>query len=47
MRAVYVMATQLTLNNGLLRKLSVKLAQRVGLVHLKPAVAPWRYQRGK
>lgn len=33
-------------HSGLVRKLSVKLAQRVGLVYLRPAVAAWRYQRG-
>jgi tubulin-specific chaperone D len=29
------------------RKLYVKLVQRMGLLFLKPRVAPWRYQRGK
>ncbi|KAJ3152343.1 hypothetical protein HDU86_005872 [Geranomyces michiganensis] len=33
-------------NNALLRKLLVKLAQRAGLVHLKPRAAQWRYDRG-
>nr|XP_019591063.1 PREDICTED: tubulin-specific chaperone D [Rhinolophus sinicus] len=30
----------------LLRKLGVKLAQRLGLTFLKPRLAQWRYQRG-
>ncbi|EXX50239.1 Cin1p [Rhizophagus irregularis DAOM 197198w] len=33
-------------NNTLVRKMSVKLAQRFGLCYLKPKVASWRYQRG-
>ncbi|XP_062976473.1 tubulin-specific chaperone D [Elgaria multicarinata webbii] len=33
-------------NNTLLRKLGVKLVQRLGLTFLKPKVAKWRYQRG-
>ncbi|KAI9310691.1 armadillo-type protein [Dichotomocladium elegans] len=33
-------------NNSLIRKLRVKLTQRVGLCFLKPKIAPWRYQRG-
>ncbi|XP_006886364.1 PREDICTED: tubulin-specific chaperone D [Elephantulus edwardii] len=33
-------------NQTLLRKLGVKLAQRLGLTFLKPRVAKWRYQRG-
>ena len=32
--------------NTQLRKLKAKLAERVGLVLLKPRVAAWRYQRG-
>jgi hypothetical protein len=32
--------------DSLLRKLAVKLVQRVGLVFLKPRVAAWRYRRG-
>lgn len=30
----------------LLRKLAVKLIQRIGLVYLRPRVAAWRYQKG-
>lgn len=37
---------QATAQSGLLRKLTVKLAQRIGLIYLKPTVAKWRYQRG-
>ncbi|XP_047565285.1 tubulin-specific chaperone D isoform X2 [Lutra lutra] len=33
-------------NQTLLRKLGVKLVQRLGLTFLKPRVATWRYQRG-
>ncbi|KAM6164683.1 tubulin-specific chaperone D [Rhynchocyon petersi] len=33
-------------NKTILRKLGVKLAQRLGLTFLKPRVAKWRYQRG-
>ncbi|KAM9296416.1 tubulin-specific chaperone D [Gastrophryne carolinensis] len=33
-------------NNNLLRKLGVKLVQRLGLTFLKTKVAKWRYQRG-
>ncbi|XP_042304355.1 tubulin-specific chaperone D isoform X2 [Sceloporus undulatus] len=33
-------------NQTLLRKLGVKLVQRLGLTFLKPKVAKWRYQRG-
>ncbi|XP_073742220.1 tubulin-specific chaperone D isoform X1 [Callorhinus ursinus] len=33
-------------NQTLLRKLGVKLVQRLGLTFLKPRVAKWRYQRG-
>ncbi|RKO90123.1 tubulin folding cofactor D C terminal-domain-containing protein [Blyttiomyces helicus] len=32
--------------NALVRKLVVKLAQRIGLCHMKPRIAAWRYQRG-
>lgn len=33
-------------SHTLLRKLGVKLVQRLGLTFLKPKVATWRYQRG-
>ncbi|XP_012658670.1 tubulin-specific chaperone D isoform X1 [Otolemur garnettii] len=33
-------------NQTLLRKLGVKLVQRLGLTFLRPKVAAWRYQRG-
>jgi hypothetical protein len=33
-------------SNSLIRKLLIKLSQRVGLSYLKPKVAKWRYQRG-
>ncbi|KAJ3414764.1 hypothetical protein HDV05_006103 [Chytridiales sp. JEL 0842] len=33
-------------SNGLIRKLVIKLAQRIGLSSLKPKLAKWRYQRG-
>ncbi|XP_066237763.1 tubulin-specific chaperone D isoform X2 [Saccopteryx leptura] len=33
-------------NQTLLRKLGVKLVQRLGLTFLKPRMAKWRYQRG-
>ncbi|XP_078011895.1 tubulin-specific chaperone D isoform X3 [Phascolarctos cinereus] len=33
-------------NHTLLRKLGVKLVQRLGLTFLKPKLAKWRYQRG-
>jgi hypothetical protein len=32
--------------NSLLRKLMVKLVQRVGLVYMRPRIASWRYKRG-
>ncbi|XP_062871978.1 tubulin-specific chaperone D [Trichomycterus rosablanca] len=33
-------------NQAMLRKLSVKVVQRLGLTFVKPRVAKWRYQRG-
>ncbi|XP_061405504.1 tubulin-specific chaperone D [Lethenteron reissneri] len=33
-------------SNTNLRKLSIKLVQRIGLTFLKPKLAAWRYQRG-
>lgn len=33
-------------NQAMLRKLCVKLTQRLGLTFLKPRLASWRYQRG-
>jgi hypothetical protein len=33
-------------NNSLIRKLRMKLTQRIGLCYLKPKLATWRYQRG-
>ncbi|KAI8059095.1 tubulin folding cofactor D C terminal-domain-containing protein [Gongronella butleri] len=33
-------------SNAVIRKLRVKLTQRVGLAYLKPKIASWRYQRG-
>ncbi|EDO35005.1 predicted protein, partial [Nematostella vectensis] len=34
------------INNTVLRKLNVKLVQRLGLTFMKPRLASWRYQRG-
>ena len=36
----------LTVTNSVLRKLTVKLVQRLGMTFLKPREAPWRYKRG-
>lgn len=35
------------LNQVLVRKLTIKLIQRIGMTFLPPRVAMWRYQRGK
>ncbi|XP_020626615.1 tubulin-specific chaperone D-like isoform X1 [Orbicella faveolata] len=35
-----------SINNTLLRKLNIKLIQRLGLTFLRPRIASWRYQRG-
>jgi len=32
--------------NSLLKKLLIKLTQRIGLCFLKPKIAKWRYKRG-
>nr|KAJ3417659.1 hypothetical protein HK105_000960 [Polyrhizophydium stewartii] len=37
---------KLVAKNSLMRKLVIKLAQRIALCSLKPRVAAWRYQRG-
>ena len=37
---------KVVMSNTFIRKLKVKLAERIGLVLLKPRVAAWRYQRG-
>lgn len=33
--------------NTLIRKMIVKITQRIGLIYLKPRLANWRYDRGK
>ncbi len=38
--------TTLVSSNALLRKLLIKLCQRIGLCYMRPRVAKWRYQRG-
>ncbi|KAL4422042.1 hypothetical protein ABPG77_004858 [Micractinium sp. CCAP 211/92] len=45
--AVQLLGSQLAASNALARKLAVKLIQRIGLVFLRPRVAPWRYQKGQ
>lgn len=35
------------LSNSVVRKLYIKLAERISLCYLKPRVAHWRYQRGE
>ncbi|GAB6032084.1 hypothetical protein CHUAL_010448 [Chamberlinius hualienensis] len=35
-----------SVNNTILRKLFMKLTQRLGITFLKPRIASWRYQRG-
>lgn len=48
MVARYIEEQQLhTCPNTLLRKLTCKLVQRIGLTFLPPRLAAWRYQRGK
>ena len=42
-----VATTSAASSNTLLRKLVVKLVQRVGLIFMPPRVLSWRYQRGK
>lgn len=34
-------------NNSLIRKFICKLSQRIGLIHLPPKIASWRYSRGQ
>ena len=43
---LYERIKNVKVNSATHRKLFVKLVQRIGLVFLKPRVAPWRYQRG-
>ncbi|KAF9899880.1 hypothetical protein BX616_002798, partial [Lobosporangium transversale] len=42
----YIESRDAFMSNSMLKKLVVKLSQRVGLCLLKPRVAAWRYQRG-
>ena len=42
----YIEARDHFMSNSTIKKLIVKLSQRVGLCLLKPRVAAWRYQRG-
>ncbi|KAI1315977.1 hypothetical protein EDD11_010559 [Mortierella claussenii] len=42
----YIESRELFMSNSALKKLIIKLSQRVGLCLLKPRVAVWRYQRG-
>ncbi|KAF8938927.1 tubulin folding cofactor D C terminal-domain-containing protein [Dissophora ornata] len=43
---VYIESRDLFMSNSQMKKLIVKLSQRLGLCLLKPRVAAWRYQRG-
>ncbi|KAF9275663.1 hypothetical protein BGZ68_010600 [Mortierella alpina] len=43
---VFIEARDHFMSNSTIKKLIVKLSQRVGLCLLKPRVAAWRYQRG-
>ncbi|KAF9953260.1 hypothetical protein BGZ70_000310 [Mortierella alpina] len=43
---MYIEARDHFMSNSTIKKLIVKLSQRVGLCLLKPRVAAWRYQRG-
>ncbi|KAI7830495.1 tubulin folding cofactor D C terminal-domain-containing protein [Gamsiella multidivaricata] len=43
---VFIESRELFMSNSTMKKLIVKLSQRVGLCLLKPRVAAWRYQRG-
>eukprot|EP00887_Chlorella_sp_A99_P001994 scaffold18.g1994.t1 len=40
-----LLESRLAVSNALARKLAVKLAQRIGLVFLRPRLASWRYQK--
>ncbi|GAQ86916.1 Beta-tubulin folding cofactor D [Klebsormidium nitens] len=44
--ACAVLQTPFAARSPLVRMLAVKLIQRIGLTHLPPRVATWRYQRG-
>ncbi|KAG0211199.1 hypothetical protein BGX28_008379 [Mortierella sp. GBA30] len=42
----FIESRNLFMSNSTIKKLIIKLSQRVGLCLLKPRVAAWRYQRG-